>query len=268
MIQTRPKIFVTNDDGIHSPGLRAAIEAVMELGEILVVAPSTQQTAMGRSFTGNLDATLIPIDYVINGQHIEAFHCECSPALAVSHGLNVLCERRKPDLIISGINYGENVGTNVTISGTIGAAYEGASQGIPALAVSLQTDSDSYFHHTDQDWSAAAHFSKVFAGILLSRSLPFDVDVLKVDVPENASAETPWRLTRLSRQVYVTSAIEHPSRESKIWDAKITVSIDQAALEPDSDTYALRIDQVVAVTPLSLDLTSRTDFQSLYNTLR
>lgn len=265
---TRPKIFLTNDDGIHSPGLRAAIQAVVDLGNVVVVAPSTQQTAMGRSFTGNKDARLTPISYEIDGQPVEAFHCESSPALTVSHGLNVLCQERLPDLLISGINYGENVGANVTISGTIGAALEGACHGIPALAVSLQMESSSYFHHTEQEWSVAAHFLRQFARILLTRRLPFDVDVLKVDVPEHATVTTPWRITCVSRQVHVASWLESPSLESSVRDTKIAVSINRETLAPDSDAYAVAIDQVVSVTPLSVDLTSRTDFQALARMLQ
>lgn len=265
---SHPTIFLSNDDGIHSPGLRAAVEAVLPLGHIVVVAPSAQQTGAGRSLMGNMEARLIPLDYEIHGRVIAAYHCECSPALAVHHGLNVLCAQQPPALVISGINYGENVGTTITTSGTVGAAYEGASRGVPALAISVQTDEGAYFEYDEKDWGAAVHFLAYFARILLKRQLPADVDVLKIDVPATATAETPWRITRLSRQPYYATSLVNPSLESRIKDAELKIRLHHAALEPDSDIYALRVDQVVSVTPLSLDLTSRADFQQIADALR
>src|SRR5512133_3679716 len=129
-------ILATNDDGIGSPGLRALVEAVLPLGQVVVVAPSTQKTSVGRSLMGAQTARLIPIDYRVNGTAVEAFHCECSPARAVLHAFDVLFTGSKPDLLVSGINYGENLGTNITISGTVGAALQGAAFGVPGIAMS------------------------------------------------------------------------------------------------------------------------------------
>ena len=95
---------------------------------------------------------------------------------------------RPVDLVISGINFGENVGTCVTVSGTIGAALEAAEHHIPAIAASLELPSTDY-HHYDQgvDFSAAAYFVRFFAERMLGKALPFDVDLLKIDVPEKAT---------------------------------------------------------------------------------
>lgn len=262
-----PQIFLTNDDGIHSPGLRAAVQAVRPLGDVIVVAPATQQTGMGRGFTGNFNASLTPIDYQVDGQRLQAFACEGSPAFAVQHGLNVLFAQQPPDLLISGINYGENLGSVITMSGTVGAAIEAACHGIPALAVSLQTAKGAYYHYSEQDWAAAAYFLTHFANIALTRALPFDVDVLKVDVPSTATTQTPWRVTRLSRTSYYTTALEHPSLASTPAEVRLQINAAPAALEPEGDIYALAIDQVVSVTPLSLDCTSRADFQMLHDIL-
>jgi len=257
-----PLILLTNDDGIGSPGLRAAARAVLGLGELLVVAPATQQTAMGRSFTGRVDATLEPADFEVDGQRIRAFACEGSPASVVRHGLLVLCGERLPDLVVSGINYGENVGGSITASGTVGAAFEAASRGIPALAASLQMHPSAFLHHGEQDWRAAEHFLGRFARKTLAATLPFDVDVLKIDVPENAHPGTPWRLTRLSRQRYFTRVLDRPSLASRLGDGHVAVQVDHGALEAGSDIQAL-LAGLVAVTPLSLDATSRTDFDEL-----
>ncbi|MBN2432768.1 MAG: 5'/3'-nucleotidase SurE [Acidobacteria bacterium] len=262
-----PLIFITNDDGIASPGLHAAVDAVLDLGTVVVVAPSTQQTATGRSCAGNGDATLHPASLMSSGRRVEAYHCPCTPAQVVRHGLQVRCAARLPDLLISGINYGENVGNCVTISGTVGAALEGASHGIPALAVSLETDTAYHLSHTMQDWRTAAHFLHCFTRGVLAGGLPFDVDVLKVDIPDSATPATPWRLTRQSRQGYFTTFLEQPLPDSRLRDAVLRIAVDVRTLERDSDIYALKVDRVVAVTPLSLDLTSRADPATLRDLL-
>ena len=262
----RPLILLTNDDGIRSPGLKAAARAVQGLGELLVVAPATQQTAMGRSFTGRADAVLEPAGFDVEGQAVRAYACEGSPASVVRHGLLVLCRERLPDLVVSGINYGENVGGSITASGTVGAAFEAASLGIPALAASLQMHPSAFLHHGEQDWQAAEHFLGLFARKLLRASLPFDVDVLKLDVPEQATPDTPWRFTRLSRQRYFTRVLEAPTLASRLGDGHVAVKVDHATLEADSDIQAL-VEGAVAVTPLSLDATSRTDFHLLRQAL-
>ena len=261
-----PLILLTNDDGIHSPGLRAAVEAVLELGELLVVAPASQQTAMGRSLTGRHDAALEPVDYRIGDRAVRAYACEGSPASVVRHGLLVLCRERLPDLVVSGINYGENVGGAITASGTVGAAFEAANRGIPAIAASLQMHPSAFLHYGDQDWTAARHFLGLFARKVLGTELPFDVDVLKIDVPEEATPETPWRLTRLSRQLYFTRVLQDPSLDSRLGDGHVARVVDHQTLETDSDVHAL-VEGVVAVTPLSLDATSRTDFGDLWRIL-
>lgn len=257
---SRPLILLTNDDGIRSPGLRAAARAVLDLGELLVVAPAAQQTAMGRSFTGRADAVLEPADFEVSGRRVRAYACEGSPASVVRHGLLVLCRERRPDLVVSGINYGENVGGSITASGTVGAAFEGASLGIRSLAASLQMHPSAFLHHGEQDWGAAEHFLGLFAGRLLRADLPFDVDILKLDVPERATPGTPWRLTRLSRQRYFTRVLESPTLASRLGDGHVAVEVDHATLEADSDVQAL-VEGTVAVTPLSLDATSRADFR-------
>ncbi len=262
-MSTRPLIFLTNDDGIASPGLEAAARAVLGLGELLIVAPSTQQTAMGRSFRCRKDALLEPIAYAVDGHPVRAFHAEGTPATVVRHALQVLCLERLPDLLISGINYGENVGTSISASGTVGAAIEAASMGIPALAAARQVHPDHFMDHGEQDWAAAEHFLGLFARRLLDTPLPFDVDLLKIDVPEGATVDTPWRLSRLSRQRYFQMVLEAPSLESRMGDGRIVVDIDHGKLEADSDIHAMAVDRVVAVTPLSLDATSRADFGAI-----
>ncbi|MEK9163786.1 MAG: 5'/3'-nucleotidase SurE, partial [Chloroflexota bacterium] len=159
-------------------------------------------------------------------------------------------------------NYGENVGSGVTISGTVGAALEAASFGIPALAVSLETAKEFHLSHSDDiDFSAAAHFTRVFADLLLKARLPADVNVLKVDVPASATAATRWRITRLSLQPYFLPI--KPQRDDLSTKAKMDYDrVIGPDLDPDSDVAVLVNLKMVSVTPLSLDLTSRIDLKA------
>jgi len=266
---TRPLILVTNDDGIASPGMRAAVEAVLDLGDVLVVAPTRQQTSMGRSLPSDRDGILHRVPYQVGGQEVAAYHLDGAPAQVVLYGMLVLCADRRPDVLVAGINYGENLGTGVTISGTVGAALQGAAMGVPSLALSLETDPAFHYQHGEVDWRAAMHFTRSFARKVLTRRLPFDVDVLKIDIPATATPKTPWRVTRLSRQSYYTTYLESPAPPGLMGGIlHYRVGVDRSAVEPDSDIYAFLIDRVVSVTPLSLDMTSRVDLNALAELLR
>lgn len=263
-----PLILVTNDDGIDSPGLLAAVEAVHDLGEILVVAPKHQQTGAGRS-TFAFDNVPVQEEHIIVGeQEVPAFSIEGTPAQAVLYALMEVAPK-KPSLAISGINYGENLGTGITASGTVGAALEAAVFGIPSLAISLETSKEYHYSLShDMDFTSAAFFTRIFAQRLLSVQLPPDVDVLKIDVPEDATEQTPWRLTRVSRQRYfhpIESGRPSSSGASTI-DYEVRVDFD--ALELDSDIFALMKDKVVSVSPLTLDLSSRVDLRHLAQLLK
>ena len=263
------RILVTSDDGIHSPGLRAAVEVLIDMGEVTVVAPFKQQTSMGRSYCAEPDAGLVTVPFEVNGTNVQAYGCECSPAVAIRHGMDVLFLDKNPDLVVAGINYGENLGVGITVSGTVGAAMEGAGHGIPALAVSLETDQkDHLSYSTEVNFSTAAHFTQIFGRMMLQKRLPADVDLLKVDVPCDASPDTPWEITRLSKQIYFESV--RPKRTS--WDQPETVGYrrieELSSTGTDTDVYALRVKRVVSVTPISLDLTSRVNLDDFDQLLR
>lgn len=267
MSKEPPLILFTNDDGIESPGLWAAVEVLDPIGDLLVVAPREQQSGTGRSLPVTSEGRIYEQTRAVNGAEIVVYAVDGTPAQAVQHGVLELAPRL-PSLVVSGINYGENAGNGVTISGTIGAALEGASLGIPALAMSQETPKDLHLSYAPEvDFSTAAFFTRFFAEQMLSnRRLPDDVDVLKVDVPDGASPQTAWRVTRLSRR-----RVYWPTRPERIGLSDVgklgyEFAGDPSRAEPNSDVYAIMHDRVVSVTPLSLDLTSRTDlfrFQQL-----
>ncbi len=261
------RILLTNDDGIHSPGLWAAAEALAPLGFVTVAAPREQWSGAGRSLPFRSEGRISVEEIAVKGQKWTAYAVEGTPAQTVLHALMELMPER-PDLVVAGINYGENVGSGVTISGTIGATLEGASFGIPGLAVSLQTDPRFHLtHSTEVDFTTAAYFTRRFAERLLSQERLADVDILKVEVPEGATPATPWRATRLSRTRYYLP--QKPERASLGDKGRVGYlrQVEPELVEPDSDVRAL-LDGVVSVTPLSLDITSRVDLsqiQALYS---
>lgn len=266
MTPSRPLILLTNDDGIRSPGLLAAAEAVCDLGDLLIVAPATQQTGMGRGSPPIINGSVTAEHLTVQCQEFPAYSLTGSPAQTVVYAVLVLAARR-PDLVISGINYGENPGTVVTASGTVGAALQAAEFGIPALAVSLETDPQYYYHYGhDVDWRVAGLTTRKLAQAVLQAQLPFDVDVLKIDVPADATPETPWRLTRQSRQSYFRLFRREgaqPDPQTGWVHLDYDIIIDWERLEPDSDIAGFVRDRVITVTPLSQDLTSRADFAAL-----
>jgi len=261
----RPLILVTNDDGIDSPGLWAVVEAALPLGEILVVAPDRQWSGGGRSMPPHVTGRITPATRQINGEKVTAYAVDATPALAVIHGVTELALRR-PSLVISGINSGANLSTEVTISGTVGAALEGGAFGIPAMAVSLEMDPAYHLAGDDSvDYVASIAFTHRFAQHLLTGALPHDVDALNVNIPSDATRHTPWRLTRLSRhRYYVPLAPDRANGEGRPGFSLIG---DISQSEPDSDIRAVKVDRIVAVTPLSLDLTSRVNFNKIESCL-
>ena len=268
MIEKPIQILLTNDDGIQSPGLWAAAGALSEIGYVHVVAPRDQFSGAGRSLPSTSDGIITPQQMQVNGKLWTVYSVGGTPAQAILHAIcEILPER--PDLVVSGINYGENLGEGVTVSGTVGAAMEGAGNGIPALAVSLETDQAEHLSYsTAIDFSAAAYFTSLFGRMMLQRKLPADVDLLKVDLPCDATPETPWEVTRLSRQMYFVPVT--PKRAS--WDQPETVGYrrieELSGTGVDTDVYVLRVKRVVSVTPLSLDLTSRVDLEDFDQLLR
>jgi 5'-nucleotidase len=264
----KKQILLTNDDGIQSPGLWAAAEALSELGFVTVAAPRDQSSGMGRSLPSTSDGIIRTETVRVGGREWNVYAVGGTPAQAVLHGIMEIMPQ-PPDLVVSGINYGENVATGITISGTVGAALEAASHGIPGLAMSLETDREEHFSYSkDIDFSVAASFTTYFARQLLEKHFPPDMDVLNVDVPCNATRATPWQVTRIARQRYFVPV--RPKR--KFWDEPGGVDYTEAALLGEefkgSDVYVLRVQHQISVTPLSLDMTARVDFDELNRLLR
>lgn len=270
-----PLVLITNDDGIESPGLLAAVRAAFGLARIVVVAPTKQMTSTGRSMAGNFADTLHRVERLVESDpSVEAYHIDAAPALAVQHAMNTIFVDRWPDLVLSGVNYGENLGMDITISGTVGAAFQAAAYAIPAIAASQQVDVAHHYEYGEVDWEGSTRVVRAYLTRLLDRlrklpspaapagrvrlhePRPFPFDVLKIDVPAACPPGTPERLCRLARRHYFLYTIDEPTPESPIGAGRTRVDTDRGLITVDDDVHALAHDGVVALTPLSLDFTA------------
>jgi 5'-nucleotidase len=256
-----PLILVTNDDGMDSPGLHAAAEAVAGLGDLLLVAPATQQTAMSRAFVTDAGAGLIQrAEMRIAGRAVPAYAVSGSPAMAVAHAVLELAER-PIDLCVSGINYGENIGGAIGVSGTVGAAFEADAHGIPAIAAAITAQVSEWRTFGAVDWTAARHFTRLLARQVLEHGMPQGVSVLNLNVPRSATTRTELRRTIQDPQpYYMRRRPDSPRPLGQPYQLPVEVVVDRDRLEPGTDIHAIVCDQVASVTPLTWQMTARTDW--------
>ena len=254
-------ILITNDDGIRSLGLLAAANALSDLGRLIIVAPSVQKSGVGRSLS--LFGPIRVSSAKVEGY--EAYAVAGTPTDAVLIAEYAIL-KRKPDLLVAGINVGENLSTeSVMTSGTLGAALTGASQDIPAIAISLQAHRAHVFEaRSEVDFGLAADAGRTLAAHTLARGLPAKVDVLNVNVPMGV-AVTRYKTTRLQRNVFDIRIIERldPRGNAYFWIG----SDFKNSQQPGTDVYALN-NGFVSVTPLTLDNTAATDERSLQEWLK
>jgi len=254
------KILITNDDGIYSKGLRAAVEAVKDLGEVYVVAPLFQRSASGRAMTLHRPIRAKLVD--VPGAKI-AYGIDGTPTDCV---IFALARFGSFDLAVSGINLGENLSTEITVSGTASAAIEAATHGIPSIAISLEVDWKKTLGEGEGiDFSVSAHFLQRIARTVLERGLPRGVDMLNVNVPNDATPETGITITRLARKRYNPTVEERvdPRGHPYYW----IVGRRTTEFEPGTDAYALKVERKVSVTPINIDMTTRVDFGDLQRLL-
>ncbi|MEE8402465.1 MAG: 5'/3'-nucleotidase SurE [Candidatus Hydrothermarchaeaceae archaeon] len=243
-------ILVVNDDGINAPGIRAAVEAVKCIDKVVVVAPAVQQSGVGRSIS-----LFSPVS-ISKGKvaGVDAYSISGTPVDAVIAGIyGILGEA--PDLLISGINVGENMSSEATTSGTVGAALEGASQGIPSIAISIHSTEAIKFvsMEYDIDFSAAKKVVKKLAKHVLKNGLSEGVDLLNVNIPAKVE-KMEVEITRLARRMYTTSVEERrdPRGRKYYWIAGEPIN----DAEVGTDVHTVRVDKRISITPLKLDFTS------------
>jgi len=238
------EILITNDDGIHAPGLRALAAAMSNLGTVTVVAPSQERSASAQSLTLRQP---IYCDQIAEREYA----VEGTPADAVILALHTLL-KQKPDIAISGINRGGNAGENIFYSGTVGAAMEAAINRIPAIAVSVA------YRGREYDFAPAARFMRSLVPLVLREGLPRGV-LLNVNIPQDWSGEV--RITRQSSKITRNQLQpgSDPRGRNYYW---LSEQQFVEGIEPDTDHAAIR-DRAISITPLEIDQTHAPSLEHL-----
>jgi len=231
------RILVTNDDGVRSDGLKALSEALRPLGEVTVVAPMVEASAIGHALTLRRPLRLERVADRV-------FAVDGTPTDCVNIAVATVM-KQLPSLVVSGINRGWNLGDDVTYSGTVSGALEGALLGVPSLAVSLQKSTGPC------DFSGAASAAAILARNVLEKGLPART-FLNVNVPQERAKG--FRVTVQARRNHVTNVSERldPRGQRYFW---IDEALDEWEAHDRSDYQAVR-DGYISVTPLQPDLTA------------
>jgi 5'-nucleotidase len=243
-IKKRPVILVTNDDGITAPGIRALADAMSRLGDVVIVAPDSPQSAMGHAITIGKPLRLDKVQ--VHGEFL-GYQCSGTPVDCVKLAVNKVLHR-KPDLCVSGINHGSNSSINVIYSGTMSAAMEGAIEGIPSIGFSLNN------YSMEADFTASAHFARIIASNILQHGMP-ESSLLNVNLPSLPLSEIKG--IRICRQALAKWEEEFdervdPRNRPYYWLTGVFKNYDKGT---DTDEWALA-NGYVSVVPVLFDFTA------------
>jgi 5'-nucleotidase len=240
----RHRILVTNDDGIYSEGIRKLAAALREIGDVVIVAPDREQSAASHALTLNRPLRLLQIaenEWIVDGTPTDCVN------LAILHVL----KDRRPDIVVSGINFGANLGDDVTYSGTISAAFEGSLLAIPSIAFSALVGEGFSFDR-------CAGFASELTRLTLAAPLQPDI-ILNVNFPVTEFAGV--KMTRLGKRTYTEGVIERldPRGRKYFW---IGGEPPVWHSDPGTDFAAVEAG-FVSITPLHLDLTHHESIESM-----
>lgn len=241
---SKPLILVTNDDGINAPGVRALVAAAKEVGEVVVFAPDSPQSGMGHAITVNR-----PLRVNESREHgeIPAWSCDGTPVDCVKLAIYEKL-KRKPDLLVSGINHGSNASTNVLYSGTMSAAVEGAMEGIPSLGFSLCD------HAQNADFSAAQVYAQKIMENALQHGIPNGM-CLNVNIPKITYQEIKGIKVCRQALAYWEDTFDKrtdPLGKSYYW---LTGEFKDHDHGEDTDIFALR-NGYISIVPTQFDMTA------------
>lgn len=257
-------ILLTNKEGIRSPGLWAAAEELSKVGNLWISAPDNRLRMDNQNSPSDSNCIIRPWNE--KRGNFTAFAVKGTPSDCVHHGLLEMLPC-KPDLVVSGINTGSATGMDITRSGIIGAALEAANYHIPTLAVFLETcTGEPDQSGGKKDFTAAAWFCRLFATAMTGVSPDEEVNVLKVEIPESASSTTPWEITSLSKKsLRLVIKSDCPDLSNPVSDSGRAG--DLSVFREGTDAHTVLIKEHIAVTPLTLDMTSRVDLKEFYKVL-
>lgn len=245
-------ILLSNDDGYQAPGIKVLARALKRLGQVVTVAPQWEQSGTSHSLTlyrPLRTKKISPDVYAVSG----------TPTDAVMIGVYCIL-KKKPDLIISGINHGPNMGDDITYSGTVAAAMEGTILEIPSIAVSLAISSNTEPVESRR-FQKAARFTARLAKAVIKNGIPKGT-LLNVNIPDNDRVEMRrYLITRLGKREYldvITEKID-PRGEPYFWIGGHYIITDKG---PETDYGAIQ-NNYISVTPLDVDMTNRRIIDSL-----
>ena len=250
----RPLILVTNDDSIIAPGIRTLIEIMKTIGEVIVVAPDSPQSAMGHAITINSTLHLDKVKLDTDLEH--EYSCSGTPVDCVKIAVHEIL-KRKPDLCVSGINHGSNSSINVIYSGTMSAAVEAGIEGIPAIG----------FSHVDYSWDTnfepIKEYVKKISLEVLENGLPEGV-ILNVNFPK--ASKEPIKGIKICRQAKAMwkekfDKRTNPQGKEYYW---LTGEFTNQDKGQDTDEYALE-NGYISIVPVQFDLTAHHAIQTLNN---
>ncbi len=243
-------ILVSNDDGIDSPGIYTLVKTLKEIGEVTVVAPLKEQSAVGHAIT--MQVPLRVIKYHKNGEFF-GYAVDGTPADCVKMGIKNIM-KTGPDIVISGINRGSNTAINIIYSGTVSAAREAAIMDIPSIAISLAS-------HAATDFNFAARVAKMLAQEIAGKELPVGT-LLNVNVPDISEDQIAGiLLTRQGKSKWddIYEQRKDPSGRDYFWLTGILKEVDT---EIETDQAAIK-KNYVSVTPIHFDLTDYKTFDMM-----
>ncbi len=255
MASKKPLILITNDDGIYAPGIRFLIEIMKSFGDVIVVAPDAPQSGMGHAITINDTLYCEPITIEKNAPQKE-FSCSGTPADCVKIAVNEIL-KRKPDLCVSGINHGSNSSINVIYSGTMSAAVEAGTQGIPSIGFSLLD------YSLEANFKPSKKFIEKIVSECLENGLPIGV-VLNVNIPK--LSEDKIKGIKVCRQAKGYWSEEFDKRTNPLgrdyyWLTGKFINEDEGN---DTDEWALE-NNYVSVVPVQFDLTAHHAIKDIKN---
>lgn len=253
MSKERPLILVTNDDGITAPGIKHLIKVMKEIGDVVVVAPDSPQSGMGHAITVENLLYCDPVDLADNSH--KAYSCSGTPVDSVK----IACRKilnRMPDLCVSGINHGSNSAINVIYSGTMSAAVEAGTNGIPAIGFSLLDYSwEADFKHTTK-------YVKEITQSVLKKGLPEGV-VLNVNIPKKSEEDIKgMKICRQAKAHWKEDFLErtNPRGRDYFWPEGVFVNEEKNG--KDTDEYALG-QNYVSIVPVQFDMTAHSALDEL-----
>lgn len=248
-------ILITNDDGVNSTGIFAVKKAVEEFGETTIVAPMRQQSGVGHGITLGRPLRIFP---TVVDEETMCYGVDGTPTDSVIMGVKQILDE-KPDLIISGINIGENISKAITTSGTLGATFEAANLGIPAIAVSLQVTEETmkFSDGVDVvDYSPAIRILNKCVKKIVEKGMPEDVEILNLNVPANPVSDEIIQ-TRFSERMYTTEVEKRfdPYNQEYYWVFNHSIYDDSEG----TDIHTVRTLNRPSITPICRDMDAGVD---------